>query len=171
MEKMNIEDYLKLICGLIQDFMGLDNKHIYIYNQKWIIPNDKKICVVVGCSNVKPIASCKEYKEENGAFKECFFVNNIAEITINIFSYDMEATNRKDEILMALNSDTAKNLQAQYGFSIGTLQLNFNQNDEKDGTKILNRFVLDFNLIYQSKKEVITSYYNDYNDIFLITNN
>lgn len=151
--------------------MELDNDHIYIYNNKWLIPKDKGLCVVVGCNNITPIGNNKEYIEEDNTFKECFFVNNRAEVTINIFSYNQDAINRKDEILMALNSDEFLNLQSKYAFSISRLPTSFIQADEKDGAKILNRFILTFNLFYQSKKEQETLYYDDYNFYKLTINN
>ena len=163
--------YLQYICYIIQKFMDLDDKHIYIYNNKWIIPDDRGLCVVVGCNNITPISNGKDHIYENNIFKERFFINNIAEITINIFSYNQDAINRKDEVLMALNSDEFLNLQSKYGFSIGNLPTSFLQHSEKEGAKILNRFILNFNLFYQSKKEQETLYYDKFNNINLITNN
>ena len=163
--------YLQYICYIIQKFMDLDDKHIYIYNNKWIIPDDRGLCVVVGCDNITPISNGKDHIYENNIFKERFFINNIAEITINIFSYNQDAINRKDEVLMALNSDEFLNLQSKYGFSIGNLPTSFLQHSEKEGVKILNKFILNFNLFYQSRKEQETLYYDNFNNINLITNN
>lgn len=180
MDIMNINYYkimittneiLKTICKLIKDFMNLDDEHCYIYNDNWFIPEDKSLCVVVGVDNIRTISNNTYYKEtKDNNLQEITEVKSLASININIFSYNKEALNRKEEILMALNNSEAKRKMTEKAFTIFRNPTSFKQVNELDGTKILNRFILEFQVLYNNYKINNVDYYNNYNNYDLITN-
>lgn len=182
MDFMNINYYkttmittneiLKTICKLIQNFMNLDDNHCYIYNGNWFIPEDKGLCVVVGIDNVKIISNNTYYKEtEDNNLQEITEIKSLASVIINIFGYNQEALNRKEEILMSLNNSEAKKIMTEKAFTIFRNPTSFKQINELDGTKILNRFVLEFQVLYNTYKTNNVDYYNNHYNYNLITNN
>lgn len=166
-----MERVLKSICSLIQNFLQLDNEHIYIYNNKWKIPKDEGLVVCVGCQGIKTISNNSYFEEINGDFSECLEVKANASISINIYSYNTEALYKKEQILMALNSTNSQNLQNLKGFKIFRLPNSFLQANERDGTKILNRFILEFNVIYSDLKVNGVDYYDNISNALLTINN
>lgn len=153
-------DILNYICSIIQKFMNLDNGQIYIYNQKYILPPTTNFLISVGLQGVNLLANNSETKEINGAVKEILTTQTQTQISIDIYSYDFSAITRKEEILMALRSNLSQNVQAQYGFYIASIPTNFNQQNELDGTKILNRFNLLINVISKQQKVIDSDYYD-----------
>lgn len=160
-------EILQIICKLLQDFMDLDNKHIYIYNQKWLIPTDKGLFISVGLQGTKVFANNSETRLINNLASEVLTIHKQDQISINIYSYDFSAIERKEEILMALNSNLAENLQNKLGFHLGKIPITFNEVSEIEGTKILNRFNLVFNVISKVSKTIASDYYNS---SYFITN-
>ena len=149
-----MEQALKITCKLIQDYMNLDDRHIYLYNNKWVIPKDGKICVVVGTGQETPYHSFTKVNgltEENTILSTCL-------LNIDVFSRTREALYRKNEVLMALNTSKAQNTFNKYGFYIPKLPMAFNQIDEVDGTDILTRFNISFNMYYKTSKEYQSNY-------------
>lgn len=61
---------LQIICSLISNFMNLDNKHCYIYNQKWIIPTDNSLFICVGFSGTKILSNNSYHKTIDGVYSE-----------------------------------------------------------------------------------------------------
>lgn len=166
-----MDNILKNICSLIRDFMKLDNEHIYIYNNKWFIPEDKGLCVVVGCQNIQVLSNNCYYEDINNNFQEVLENKNRADISINIFSYNNDALYRKEEILMALNSTNSVNIQDKNGFKIFRLPNAFNNASEQDGTKILNRYIINFSVLYNTTMVNNVNYYNNYNNKNIFINN
>jgi len=160
-----MEQALKTTCRLIQDYMNLDNNHIYLYNNKWVIPKDGKLCVVVGTSQETPFFTSTTVQgttEENTTLSSC-------NLNINVFSRNREALYRKNEILMALNTSKAINSYVALGFYIPRLPTTFTQIDEVDGTGILTRYEISFNMYYKTNKFYVSNYIETI-DFDLITN-
>ncbi|GHU26634.1 hypothetical protein FACS1894152_1670 [Bacilli bacterium] len=134
-----------VILDLIADFMNLDEEHCYLYNQNWQIPRDKSICVVGSLGNTRVLANNKHYVHtSDGSLREQLVIRERQEITIDVFSYDLEALNRKEEILFALNTDKAQNTMEKSGFSCSEIPQSWTQLNEQDGDKILYRFTISF---------------------------
>lgn len=161
---------IKQVASIIKKFMKLDNEHCYIYNQKWFIPKDKGLTVAVLLRGQNILSNNKEHKEINNVFCEVLSTNIQERIDIYIFSYNLDAITRKEEILMALKSDYSEFIQNKENFHIGTIPTSFNDASETDGDKILNRFNISVNVI--SKQEVVNNVnHYDNGDFLLIKNN
>lgn len=158
------------ICNIIRQFMNLNNQQVYIFNQKYILPNDTGLYICVGLQGENILSNTNEHKLINNEYKEIITIQKQQVISINIYSYDFSAIDRKEEILMALNSDYSENMQNQYGFHIGCIPTSFTMVSEVDGTKILNRFNIHINVI-SSKQIIKNSNYYETNNFLLIKNN
>lgn len=154
---MNILTY---ICEILQKFMELDDGQVYIYNQKYILPRTTGFFICIGLQGINVLANNTETKEIGNDVKEILTTQTQSQISIDIYSYDFSAIEKKEEILMALKSNLSQNIQSKYGFHIATVPTNFNHISEQDGTKILNRFNLLLNVISKKEKVISSDYYN-----------
>lgn len=151
---------LKYICKIIQDNLELDDQHIYIFNQKYIMPTDKGLFVAVGIEGEQVINQGSDYKMDGGNYTQEQSLIKQGTLSIDVYSYDFSAIDKKDDVILALNSDMSQNMQDKYSFHIGTTPLSINDVSEQDGTKIINRFNITFNIIYGKSKSNKSDYYN-----------
>jgi hypothetical protein len=147
---------LKIILDVIADFMELDEEHCYIYNQKWSIPKDGKICVVGSMNTSKIIANNKKHTKYNNVFTENLNLRQIQTMELNIFGYDLDVLTRKDEVIMALKTDKAQNTFEDNGFSIADIPNSILNANESDGAKILYRYIMSFS-VFCGKNRTINS--------------
>lgn len=153
---------LSLFCSVIKEELNLDSSQVYIYNQKYSIPPDSKMYIAVGVGIVKPIGSVNREGDQYSSFK--------AALEVNILSKSEEALERKEEVLMALNSDFSKRLQAQNGFYIAPLSSQFNNLSETEGLSQVFRFNITVNIQYAITKLGNFDYYNQFNDNNILIN-
>lgn len=161
-----LEIALKSICRLLKDYLQLDDEHIYLYCNKWVIPKDGKLCVVVGTGQEIPYHSSTRVEgleEENTILSTCT-------LNIDVFSINREALYRKNEILMALNTSEAQNLFSRYGFYVPKIPQSFNQVNELDGATLLTRYNISFNMFYKTSKKYKSNYIET-SDYKLFVNN
>ena len=102
--------------------MNLDPKRVNIFNQR-IDPEllkDEGLFIYLDCLPSKTISSRGVYKDDpvSGDYREVQDLNLYDPIVIGIFSKNLEALQRKDEVVMALSSHYAQQLQEQYSFKI-----------------------------------------------------
>jgi hypothetical protein len=152
---------LQILIRIFKEFLNLDDEHCYIYNQKWNIPLDGRLCLVLGLEGTKAIANNKRYKNPlNDSLRQSLNVRELQNITVNIFSYNFEAIDRKDEVLFALQTDKAQNEMNRTGFSIAELPNNILNINETDGAKILYRFMFSFSVWCGGNYETNAEYYD-----------
>jgi hypothetical protein len=130
---------LLTILDIISVFMGLDEDHCYCGNQNWIIPKDGRL-TVVGTPGAVMIFANNSFFESRENLEEIITTRERKNIILDIFSYDQEAVERKEEILFALKCVEAENRMARAGFSIASIPNSFTFVPERSGNKILNRF-------------------------------
>lgn len=165
-----MENVLKKICFLIQDYLNLKDNEIYIYNNKFFQSKEKGLNVCVGCNDSTVIANNNTHKEENEKYIEILETIIRSNIFINIYSYDNTAIREKEKIFFALNCDKAQEIQIKNNFKIFKISNNFISSPELDGTKVLNRFILNFQVIYKVGDVREVSYFDKFKNL-LIKNN
>jgi len=146
---------------LIKDFMELSDNQVLLYNQNFDLPKSGMI-IVVTYNNSTPIGTIKEAFDDGSGLSEKHTVTQVENYTISILSSleDEESTNRKEEILMALKSYKAEEVQRQEHFSIAPIYSNFIRvPTEESGTQRL-RFDIDINLNTWYTKAVSIPYYD-----------
>lgn len=142
---------LKCICQILKEYMNLKENQIYIYNQKYILPNIKDCLISVGEQGEQIYSNQVEYKKllndkgEIEAIEESKLYKQLS-VSIIIYSYDFTAMKRKDEILMAIKSNIGQRIQEENNFKIA-ITGNFNNQNELDGDKILYKYNLLLNCL------------------------
>jgi hypothetical protein len=148
----------QFLRSIIIHELEIDEKRVMIFNQKWTIPSYEHMFVVLECQPSQTISSKNFTKDntETGEFEEIQELNLREHINIQLFSRNMEAMTRKEEVVAALSSIYAQQLQAQYAFKI----LNRNPSIEDlsllEGAAQLFRYDIPviMSTWYQKKKKV-----------------
>lgn len=112
-------DVLKTICDIIKEGMGLQNDQIWIYNQKVDIPNDKRIYVVVSLKSENVIGNNIQEEGEVDNLTEIVWSNVVTDVGIELFSYNVNALNRRYEVLSSMRSTYSIQKQEELNFNIG----------------------------------------------------
>lgn len=152
-------EIIKVVADVIQAELALANDRVYLYNQKWRIPPDEGLFVVVGFQSAKAFGAKTTYENDpiTNELVEVQSVNQQETYTIDLLSRDSSARVRKQEVILALNSTLCQNAQEQYNFKIANLPTSFVDVSSLEATAILNRYQLAFNtlVVYQKIKSVL----------------
>ncbi len=147
-------DLLRMI--LIQQ-MDLDEDRVNIYDEKWKIPPDDDLFIVLEYRAGKCIANRNTFISTGGEPEEHQDLNMLEDIIIGIFSRNRSATLRKEEVLMALMSSYAQSLQEAYAFKIsraGTIQ----DLSELEGSAMLKRYDIEVKVFAWYEKIITPGY-------------
>lgn len=109
---------LDLLRDIIQQEMSLEDDRIFIYAQPFILPKDKHLFVNIEFKysrpysnrNLTPVVGSNLTEEQN--------LNTQEFLTVQLFSRNFEALQRKEEAVMALKSVYAQQLQEKYAFKL-----------------------------------------------------
>lgn len=153
-----MSEIIKVVANVLQAEMALPNDHVYLYNQKWRMPPDEGLYVIVGFQSGTAFGAKTTYENDpiTDELVEVQSVNQQETYTIDLLSRDSSARIRKPEVIMALNSTLCQQAQEQYNFKIANLPTTFVDVSELEATAILNRYQLAFNalVVYQKIKSV-----------------
>lgn len=161
---------LELLCDIIQKELGLSQGRVYFYNQKIKEPIDQGIFVVMQVLSEKPFSNINRPVSNGDNLDQSRGVNTVAQISLDIKSKDTSALYRKHEIILALNSDYARQQQYANSFYIGKLPTNFVNLSQLDGSAIPYQFNITIQIQYVEKMIVPTSSYNDFSNSILTNN-
>jgi hypothetical protein len=168
--KKNMDVYLfnvlQVLAKIIQNFTGISDDQIYIYNQKIIVPRDNRVYVAIKFNSVKIISSSSKYEGES----EVLSTNSNASVSIDILSKTLAAYNMKENIVMAIRSSASQRIQDASSMKIGEIPTSFNDLSEVEGSVIPYRFNITFNMHYSTNNIQNTDYYDNFSDIDLETN-
>ncbi len=91
---------LLLFCEILQKELGLANGRVYLWDQKIMQPTDSGLYVAVSVPSCKPFSNVNRNVDGD----QDQFVSMLATVDIDIISRGPEARDRKEEIILALNS-------------------------------------------------------------------
>lgn len=157
---------LELFCDVIQTSMSLTQGQVYLWDQKINIPTDSRLYIAIGVRSCKPFGNST--KMVDGVSMQS--VNMSADLDINILSRSAEALNRKEEVILALQSQYAEAQQESNSFYISQLSHSFVNLSEIDGAAIPYRFVVGARIQYFFTKAVAASYFGTFQTVDVITN-
>jgi len=174
-------EVINLLVNLIKYQLNLDNNHVVTYNQRIPIPPDEGIFVAVGLLGDKVyghsikyetgfIPSTSEGTPQIEVLNEVQTQNVQQIYSIEIMSQNNDARARRQEILFALNSTRAEQLQEKYGFKIANLPTTFNDTSYVEGSSRLTRYSITFNVLTAFIRTVPVDYYDQYLGPEVITN-
>lgn len=166
-----MSDAVKRVCDIIQQEMGLENDQVYLWDQKINVPNDLRLYVAVAVITAKPFANLNRtfQDEETGQYVEQQTVNMQATLQIDVHSRSPLARDRKEEILMALNSTLAQQYQEAEGFYIARIPTAFVNLSEIEGAAIPYRFNISVAIQYKVSKTKCLPFYDTFQDATLVT--
>lgn len=162
-------DPLKIICEIIANRMSLEADQVYIYNQKFNIPNDDRLYIAIAFLSSKVFANAKKNEEIGGVLKEVLSTNYRSVFSIDIMSRTTEAYNRKEEVIHALASEYAIRLQELNSFKLATIPDSFNPINIEDGAAIPYRFNAAASVLYVDRKVDNSDYYDTFSNINVYT--
>ena len=143
-----------LLRMILVEQMDLDQEKVNIYDEKWKIPPDDDLFIVLEYRAGKCLANRNTFVSTGGDPEEHQDLNMLEDIIIGIFSRNRSATLRKEEVLMALISSYAQSLQEKYSFKIlraGRIQ----DLSELEGSAMLKRYDIEVR-VFAWYKKVIT---------------
>jgi hypothetical protein len=132
-------DYL---VDIVRNQMSLANERVNVYNTKFSIPNDSHLFVAVEYKSSKTFASKSETAIDANIFNEHQVLNVQERYAIMVFSRNLEALQRKEEVVMALYSVYARQQSDKYGLKIARIAP-IQDLSALEGAAILYRFEID----------------------------
>ena len=153
---------LDLFCDIIQTEMSLANGRVYLWDQKIKEPTDFDPYIIVSVLNAKPFGTSNKMDSSGNSVQS---VNMQATLSVDIKSRGIGALTRKEEIIMALDSNYSRQQQDANAFSLAKLSSSFTNLSNEDGAAIPYRFNITVNMIYTVKKTKAVAYYDTLSDV------
>lgn len=151
---------IDLIRNIIMVDMPFPTERIFLYNEDYVLPPDNGLWIIVAYAGSKPYSNrSSTFTDENGNFMERQNVNTQEQIVINLMSFDLEALERKEEVLQALASLYSQNVQSQESFKIAPI-MPIADRSEIEGGKINYRFDIMLTVLTWYEKIKSADYYD-----------
>lgn len=155
---------IKLLAAIIQEELGLAEGQIMLENQKYEIPKTPGLYVVLSYLSGKAIGNNNYAESTATGMQEVQETTMRYQIQIDAMSADNSARTRKEEIIMALNSQRAQRSQDLNLFQIGSVPSEFSNVGSLEETVRLNRYVLTVALTALVRKvKDLSEYYDKFN--------
>lgn len=156
--KVLVGSPLLLFCEILQSELGLAEGRVYLWDQKIMQPADNGLYVAVS------VPSCKPFANANSAHDPDFvpYVSMLARVDIDVISRGVSARDRKEEVILALNSTYAQQQQEANGFYIAKISTNFINLSEVDGAAIPYRYKVSVNMQYRYSKAQNAQYFDTF---------
>lgn len=162
---------LILFCDILKHELGLDDNHIYLWDQKLSQPTDAGLYVAVSVNSLKPFGSSNLIVSSGAGMNQVQAVNVQATLDIDLISRGPEARDRKEDVLFAISSVYSQQQQAANSFLVGRLPANsrFINLSNIDGAAIPYRFRVSTNIQYAKTITQPAQYFDTFATPDLIT--
>lgn len=162
---------LELVCDIIKTEMDIDDDHIYLWDQKIMQPKDSDLYIAVGIESCKAFGNTNRQVGSDEDFESQASVNMLATLSIDLISRGPDARDRKEEVLLALNSNYAQNQMAGNSFYVAPLPAGakFVNLSELDGAAIPYRFRISVQMQYFYTKTKSVPYYDEFSEAEVTT--
>lgn len=139
-----------LFCDIIQRVMNLPNGRVYLWDQKINQPTDSDLYIAVSVPRCKPFANVNRPVSNGGGLDQSQFLSMQAQVDIDVISRGVSARDRKEEVLLALNSTYSQQQQEANSFYIAGLSpaFGFINLSEVDGAAIPYRYKISVQMQY-----------------------
>jgi len=156
---------IAILIDIIKRYMSLNNNQIWQYNQEINIANNENLYIVLHYLSSVAVSSVSKFElveiDEEEVGQEVIFSTTKELYRVEIASFDRSAILRKEEVLHSIKAGYSQEMQAEHGFRIFPLT-NFNNVSTLKGGKMLNRFMMDLNLLVSRKSVREVDYYNNF---------
>lgn len=162
----------KLLVDIIQHEMklppnyGLDDDgnvipSIIIYAQNLKLFNTDHIQITVKTLSTHDYANRLTYIQTQESVSEAQYLNQQRLMQVDVYSRNNEARQRFHEVIFALKSTYAQQMQDKYAFKLASISNGVNLSGLVGGSDI-NRFTITFNAIVHYEKITPVDFYNDF---------
>lgn len=155
-------DVLKTVCDILKVGMNLQDDQIWIYNQKVDIPNDKRLYVVVSLKSETVIGNNIEEKSVSSREDEVVWSNVVSDIGIELFSYNVNALNRRYDVLSSMRSTYSVQKQEELNCNIGRRPIAFFDSSFLAPSAKLYSFYFMYRLTHVENSARPIEYYDDF---------
>jgi hypothetical protein len=162
---VNVLNYAQLVCEIIQKELGLPSGRVWLFDQKVNEPKDQSMYVVVQVPSIDSFANTIKADTNVPGIESNQSLSVKATLSIDIKSRNLEALNRKEEVLMALRSYYSERQQNLNNFFIGSLASQINNVPDVDGSGIPYRYNFLINIQYTVSKKQSELYYDEYSGV------
>jgi hypothetical protein len=162
---------INAIRDIIKTRMNLPDNRILQDNQSYNIPFDNDIHIVIGVLTEKLYANNINWEYKNNVMSEIQQAHKQTIFSLDILSKNINAVERRHEIILALSSTYAKKKQLAYGFKILKLTQGFSNISHVEGASRINRFNINFGVLNFVKLIDGVEYYDIFNPINPILTN
>jgi hypothetical protein len=155
---------IKILADIIKNGMSLTDEQIFIYNQDYVIPETSGLFIVLqnlSSNNYSTNNTFIPQPEGIEGAQESITMLTREEYLINIISKNDEARQRKEEVILSINSNFSKNKQELYQFKIANLSNSFLNVSELEGAGIVNRFAINISVLAYYNNTINTDYYDN----------
>jgi hypothetical protein len=156
---------VQIVCDILKTGLGLDDEHIWIYNQRRDIPTGDGIFVTVGVQSIVPYGNNRRSVATSGGMAEEVSQQFQETLSINVFSHDNAAAMRLGEVLGALNSTYSAQRQAAESFQLAAVPTSINDTSFLEGTSILYRFSITVRAIRAYSTQGAIEYFDTFPDL------
>lgn len=156
---------IKIIGDIIKNCMTLTDDQIFIYNQDFKLPETSGLFVILQYNSSQNYSSVNEFipaPEGTDTAEESISMLTKEDYTINVISKNDEARQRKEEVILSLNSNYSQNQQGTYQFQIARISNSFVNVSELEGAGMINRFAINISLLAHYNKTIDTVFYDDF---------
>jgi hypothetical protein len=159
---------LLLFCDIIANSLCICRNRVYLWDQKLMQPDDYDLYVAISIARTKPFGNSNHFNGTNQQSEQ--FVSMQAVLDLDIISRGTAARDRKEEVVLALNSNYSKQQQSANSFYVGTIPTSFINLSEVDGAAIPYRFRISVQMQYAYSKNTPVEYYDTFSQPQVATN-
>ena len=156
---------IKIIGDILKNCMILTDDQIFIYNQDFKLPETSGLFILLQYNTSSNYSTTNEFipaDEMVEGGQESISMLTKESYTINVVSKNDEARQRKEEVIMSLNSNFSQDQQGLYQFQIARVSDSFTNVSELEGAGMLNRFAINISLLAHYNKTIDTTYYDTF---------
>lgn len=153
---------MDLIRTILVNQMNMKSERVNIYDEKWKIPPIDELFIVLEYRTGKLIANRNIFSAlEGGTPAESQEINVLEQITVGVFSRDRSATQKKEEVLMAILSSYSQQQQEKYAFRIARIGP-ITDLSAVEGVAMIKRYDIDLSVYAWYSKVIAPEYFDSY---------
>ncbi len=157
-----LNNSLDFLRDVVKHEMELEDDRIVIYNQGIQIPEDPNLWLAVRFVSSRIISSRTAIESVGDeAAVEVNRINTNEHLAVDIMSKNLEALQRKEEVIMALNSIYSQQQQEKYSFQIARIAP-IQDISQVEGDSILYRFEVPVVMFSWYSKTKSQTFYDRY---------
>lgn len=153
---------IQLVREILMQELGLADDHCYFWDQKIMQPKDETLYVAISMPSCKPFANVNRIQGEDLNGETPQYINMSATVEFDLISRSMAALDRKEEVLLALNSTYALQQQDANSFWLAKLSSSFLNLSNIDGAAIPYRYKIALAMQFVVQQSKAADYFTGF---------